>query len=32
VKATGSLTGGGGCPAVRAWARPFSQYDRAAER
>ena len=31
VKPTGSLTSGGACPAVRAWARPLSQYDRAAE-
>src|SRR5688572_28128203 len=33
VKATGSETGGGGWPdaAASAWARPSSQYDRAAE-
>jgi len=31
VKPTGSLTGGEACPAAGAWARPCSQYDRAAE-
>src|SRR5262249_9570807 len=31
VKPTGSLPCGGGCPAARAWARPLSQYARAAE-
>jgi hypothetical protein len=31
VKPTGSETRGGACPAARAWARPLSQYDRAAE-
>ena len=31
VKPTGSLTSGGAWPAVRAAARPLSQYDRAAE-
>jgi len=31
VKPTGRLTCGGACPAARAWARPLSQYDRAAE-
>src|SRR5580704_14494809 len=31
VKPTGSETCGGACPAARAWARPLSQYDRAAD-
>ena len=33
VKPAGSLTSGGACPAAaaRAWARPASQYERAAE-
>jgi hypothetical protein len=31
VKPTGTETGGGGWPAAAAWARPLSQYDRAAE-
>ena len=31
VKPTGRETSGGTWPAARAWARPLSQYDRAAE-